>query len=283
MELCIGWLERALAVIQSEADVAVVSGQVIDFPTMPLCSTETNPEQPSNSVSTAEVSFVRGAGMYKRSVLQQVGTFNPYLYSDEEPELSLRIRQAGYRLLCLELPIAYHYSDPREAISTLIARRERNLYLGFGQNMRYHLGDKLFWPYLRERGYGCFPTLGLAAGGASLIVSAFTGRCLWFGVWCLASGLFVLLHAVRKCSVRGAIYSLIHRLLGSSHSPSRLRCGQGHTAESVFPIVRLKGGNMGQIAIMQLIGKVSGRCIGRIVQRRLLAFTRVNSAEYGQA
>jgi len=43
--------------------------------------------------------------MYRRAVLEEVGTFNPYLNSDEEPELGLRIRHAGYRILELDHPI----------------------------------------------------------------------------------------------------------------------------------------------------------------------------------
>src|SRR5205814_10040498 len=48
----------------------------------------------------SRVSFVAGgAALYRRSVLEHVGTFNPYLFSDEEPELYIRIRHAGYQVL----------------------------------------------------------------------------------------------------------------------------------------------------------------------------------------
>ena len=64
--------------------------------------------------------MVGGAAMYRRSTLEEVGPFNPWMHSDGEPELCVRIRHAGYRILKLGHPIAYHYSDPDGIISTAV-------------------------------------------------------------------------------------------------------------------------------------------------------------------
>jgi glycosyltransferase involved in cell wall biosynthesis len=214
MELCNGWLERALSVMQTMPNVAVVSGPWITLP-------KTNQRDDTSCVEFArdeengysiEGANIGGAALYRRSVLRQVGPFNPYLYSDEEPELSIRIRHAGYNILSLNHPIAYHYSDPSEAISTLIQRWRRNLWLGMGQSIRYHLGDELFWPYVKERGYGCLPTIGLAVGIICIISSILSSNWFPLIIWSSLLILLVILESLRTRSPYRTLYSLIQRI-----------------------------------------------------------------------
>ncbi|MCL4488735.1 MAG: glycosyltransferase [Chloroflexi bacterium] len=213
MALCPGWLERALAVMRDQPDVAAITGHWYDYPRADGTAGSPNPAQLKLADRDTDVSRVGGAAMYRRSVLEQVGTFNPYFYSDGEPELCVRIRHAGYRILRLGSPIAFHYSDPVEAISTLIARWKRNLWLGMGQSMRYHLGTPLFIPYVRERGYGCVPIVVLVVGLLSFLWALAMREWLWLGLW--ASGLCVIVigDALRKRSLYRALYSLVNRLL----------------------------------------------------------------------
>ena len=114
MELYPGWLEKALKVIDTKPDAAAVTGQLVDLPKTAVASYKTPTAMPDRDTAIL-VPFAGGAAMYRRSVLEAVGTFNPYLRSDEEPELCIRIRHAGYSVIQLEYPIAYHYSDPRRA------------------------------------------------------------------------------------------------------------------------------------------------------------------------
>jgi glycosyltransferase involved in cell wall biosynthesis len=213
MELCEGWVDRAIAVIQSGPDVAAVTGQVINLPpsTGSRAAPRSEPSYYGNSVT--EVSYGGGATMYRRSVLKQVGTFNPYIYSEEEPELCLRIRYAGYRILSLEHPIAYHYSDPPDRVSTLVERWRRNLNLGFGQVIRYHFGTHLLWPYIKERGYGLLPGLGLMVGLISLLLSLVSQQWKWFGFWLLMLGVIIVADAWRKRSLYLTFSSLLNRTL----------------------------------------------------------------------
>jgi cellulose synthase/poly-beta-1,6-N-acetylglucosamine synthase-like glycosyltransferase len=158
------------------------------------------------------VRHMGGAGLYRRSVLKKVGTFNPYLYSDEEPELCVRIRHAGYRVVGLNFPIAYHYTPPSETFSTLIARRRRRLYLGSGQSLRYHLGHKTLKMYLWERGYGLLPGLALVAGLLSLWWWYVAQESLLFICWTCIFILAVSVDALRKRSLYLTVASLHKRL-----------------------------------------------------------------------
>lgn len=212
MELCQGWLEKALQVMKNAADVAVVTSQVIDLPKVAAFHAKPPLKEKDTAVGR-EVAYGGGAALYRRAVLEEVGTFNPYLYSDEEPDLCIRIRHAGYRVIQLEYPIAYHYSDPDKAFPTLVGRWKRKLYLGAGQNIRYHLGSELFWPYFRERGYGCVPALGLAAGLFSFVWSFASGQWLWFSLWLALLFIIITVDAYRKRSLYRTVASLLERTL----------------------------------------------------------------------
>lgn len=209
MELCAGWLDEALAVLESHPDAGAVTGRVVD------CSLDDKPDVSAGPSAGAlrEVRHGGGAALYRRAVLEQVGPFNPYLISDEEPELCLRIRHAGYRVLQTESLIAYHFSPSRTAIATLLARRRRRLYVGYGQTMRYHLGTPLLWAYVRERGFAFAPGVWIALGLASLAWSLISGGWGWLAAWLALTVCVFAADALRKRSLYRAAFSLVHRLL----------------------------------------------------------------------
>ena len=214
MELCEGWLDQALKVIEARPDAAVVCGMVIDRPKdFQPSSTDQLPPPPAEGNGMIEVPHGGGASLYRRSVLEEVGTFNPYLYSDEEPELCLRIRHSGYIVLRLLCPIAFHYSVTWEAFTTFLDKRQGNIWLGYGQNIRYFLGTPLLWPYLRERGWAVAPALALGAGMIAAIASAVTGQWVWLGLWAAFIALLAVGIAIQKRSLKRAILSLFRRLL----------------------------------------------------------------------
>jgi glycosyltransferase involved in cell wall biosynthesis len=213
MELRPGWVRAALAVLEEKPDVAAVSGQVIDQPKSGKDYCGRAESCQLHGVVYDEVSHGGGAAVYRREVLDAVGSFNPFLYSDEEPELCLRIREAGHRIVQLRMPIADHYSDPTSAITTLFGRRRRNLYLGPGQALRLHLKSRLFMPYAKERGYGLIPAAGIAAGAGFAAVAILGRDPRWMIGWVAAVGAIVGLDAIRRRSLHRAVFGLFQRLL----------------------------------------------------------------------
>lgn len=210
MEFLASWLEPALQLFQTHAQAAVITGQVLD-----VCP-DTPPEQMpviEDVAGTREMKYSGGAALFRRDVLERVGQFNPYLCSDEEPDLCIRIRHAGYRVLKTNRAIVFHYTVPRRALSTMLARWKRNLYLGFGQNMRYHFGRPTFATYMRERGYALTPGLAIAAGAAACGWWIVTGHPALFGGFLLLGLLFVLAASIRKRSLTAVVEILLHRLL----------------------------------------------------------------------
>src|SRR5207249_11311893 len=116
----------------------------------------------------------------------------------EEPELYLRIRHAGHRVLQLDFPIVCHDSQPQETPSALLGRRKRNFLLGVGQCIRYHMGTKLLWLYLKERGlWSLTAALWLTAGLGSLLWTLITQYLIPLGLWALFCCLLLGIATVR--------------------------------------------------------------------------------------
>ena len=213
MELCCGWLAGAMEVLESAPDVGAVTGFVLNV--APGTSTAAPPATASEADrESVELSCrsVGGMGLYRRGALEQVGSFNPGFYSDEEPELCLRLRRAGFRFVRLNVPAALHFVDSQRTLSSLVARRRRRLYLGYGQILRSFLGSDLLWPYLRARGYGLLPGLVLLAGLGGLLLLVIGG--IWLGLvgWVSLLVAVIVLDALRKRSLYRACYSVLHRL-----------------------------------------------------------------------
>ncbi len=218
MDLLQGWLGPGLQAMRGTPKAGLMlSSKVIELP--PAGSTV--PPSPPEIIcggapkEVSRVSFVvGGAALYRRSVLEHVGTFNPFLYSDEEPELYLRIRHAGYRVLQLDSPLVRHYSQPQETTSGLLGRRKRNFLLGVGQCLRYHLSDELLWPYIKERGsWSLVAVFWLAAGLAGILLALLTRNVIWLTVWLGLSAFAITAAALKKRSLRRALVAAFHRLL----------------------------------------------------------------------
>jgi hypothetical protein len=107
-----------------------------------------------------------------------------------------------------------HYSVAQETFSGLLGRRKREFLLGVGQCMRYHMGSRLLWPYIRERGmWSLMATLWLGAGLGALLSSLITRDFLWVGLWTLSLAPLIGGAAWRKRSLRRGLLSMFHRML----------------------------------------------------------------------
>ena len=213
MELRPGWIENAMSLFEREPDIAVISGVVVDQPRDAAGSLDCDAPGELQLTAYDDVPHGGGAAAYRRDVLNEVGSFNPFLFSDEEPELCIRIREAGYRIVKLRQPIADHYSDPAGAISTLFGRRKRNLYLGPGQALRLHTGSRLLVPYAKERGFGLVPSAGLAGGVACALVAVIYRDPRWLFAWTAVVAAIFGLDSARKRSPHRALFGMVQRAL----------------------------------------------------------------------
>lgn len=203
MVLVPGWLEQAIALLGGEPSIAVVGGEIVDVDRRGL------DDLPAAApAGWHDVRHTGGAALHRRAVLDAVGPFNPYLRSDEEPELCIRIRQAGHRVVVIECPAVLHLGDPPDAMGTILARRRRGLYLGAGQAIRHNLGTPVLARYLRERGFGIVPGLGLAMGA----LAAASRRTGVLALWSLVVAGTISGDLVRRGSPQATARSLLLRL-----------------------------------------------------------------------
>ena len=101
-----GWLQKATEALNARKEVVVVCGRRREeFPRNSvynrLCDIEWD-----SPVGEAEV--CGGDAMMRVSALKQVGGFNPTLIAGEEPELCVRLRQGGGKILRLDAEMTLH-------------------------------------------------------------------------------------------------------------------------------------------------------------------------------
>ena len=155
--------------------------------------------------------YFAGAAIYRRSALEQVGGFNPYIISDEEPELCMRLRHAGNRLVCLPYLMCKNYTLPVDTWDYFVRRFRTNLWVGYGQVLRYYLGTGLFWMYLKERGTYVVYFIGLLISFITLLLTLFSGNTSFFGTWLLIVVAFFVVYWIKKRSLRKVWLSFVHQ------------------------------------------------------------------------
>jgi cellulose synthase/poly-beta-1,6-N-acetylglucosamine synthase-like glycosyltransferase len=197
------WLSRALACF-IEPQVAGVAGYLNDLD-------EHGQEIPyvgERGVEMKELPRLRGIAAYRRAAFEQVGPFNPYLRSEEEAELALRLRKAQWKLLHLPLPMGCH----QRGIAPLKAMW-RAWRLGRAT------GVGLAWRYACRNELGtqfCFENLRHTMIFAALCLALSPGLILWEEHYTQTAVLFLypllalmLAIAVKKRDLTGPLNYLV--------------------------------------------------------------------------
>jgi len=212
-ELIPGWLRIGIDLLQTKSEVAGVGGIFIDL--LKDAPVRSASDIPASANSLHDMGHLSGCVcLYRRVVLEQVGGFNPYLYSEEEAELALRIRRAGYRLIEIQRPAVFHrQADQPQTLSNALARSRRRLLYGGGQVLRQLFGTPLFLTFARERGRAFIPLIAMLAGVSALATTRITNDSRWIeGFVVIAIGGFFAL-AIRKHSLYQAVRSVVAHML----------------------------------------------------------------------
>jgi GT2 family glycosyltransferase len=123
-EIASGWLSRAAAELEKRTDVAAVCGQLRErHPEVSiynrLCELEW--QGPAG-----EVAACGGNAMFRVAAFRAAGGFAADLLAGEEPELCLRLRRAGWKILRVDAEMATHDA----AMTRLRDWRERTIRSG---------------------------------------------------------------------------------------------------------------------------------------------------------
>jgi hypothetical protein len=214
MELVPGWLALALSELDARPGIAAITGIIVDVDRSREAQ-KTPPREPSNSGERAltDVKYAGAAAIFRSAVLSEVGTWNPHIISDEEPELCLRLRHANHRIVRLEIPVTLHYTVPYFEIATLFGRRRRRLFLGFGQTIRSLLTDRLLLPYLAERGFMLPALAAVLLAMISIGLSVALKSAIWVEGFVAALAAVLIADSIRTRSISRPFFHLIHRVL----------------------------------------------------------------------
>lgn len=206
------WLDKGIQYLQEHQEVGAVAGSVHE-----IFEDETGRRlgflrhRYGRQNAPREEKTMGGIALYRKSVLDQVGLFNPFLAVDEEPELGLRIRRAGYKLVRLPEVMAITYGPERETFRELFRRYHTKLFT-YGTTLWYCQQDGLFKRYLFERLDHLLTYL--LAWFVFLIICIFA---IWFKLiyYVLLSGMLtgILIKILKPSLYRRLIISFVKRSL----------------------------------------------------------------------
>jgi GT2 family glycosyltransferase len=202
------WLPRALAALAKDPRLAGVTGierQIYVEGGAHVGGRENPYGFPARE---APARVLPGAAVFRRSALEAVGSFDPFLASEEEAELCYRLAKAGFSLASLPAPMVEHVSAPRRSLAEMRRRVRGRLYRGVGQVLRRSLSTGLFLDHAsRLRVFVAF-ALFLAFGLLALLAWLLAGAALPLLAWCVALAALAALLAIRKRSLREAALSI---------------------------------------------------------------------------
>lgn len=101
-----GWLDTALAMLESRLDVAIVTGRRRErFPEASIYNRLADIEW---DTPVGEARYCGGDAMIRVEAFKQAGGYNPTLIAGEEPDLAVRVRQHGWRILRIDAEMTLH-------------------------------------------------------------------------------------------------------------------------------------------------------------------------------
>jgi glycosyltransferase involved in cell wall biosynthesis len=172
-EMLPGWIETARAYLQSRQDLAVVCGRRRELHADKSMYNQFIDLEWNTPIGPAK--SCGGDAMMKIAALRQVGPFDPSVMAGEEPELSLRFRNAGWRIWRINAEMTLHDSAIRK-FRQLWRRQVRGGYGAIDVFTRFGQSDRLFASQVRSaRLWGLYvPAFTVAALLIAILVGPFT-------------------------------------------------------------------------------------------------------------
>jgi glycosyltransferase involved in cell wall biosynthesis len=139
LELCKGWLSRAVALLHVRPAAAVVTGPVsVGLSTCRGSLRAIRATSPRRRLLGCTRFRSYGEGLYRRSVLDRVGLPHPYFAYDDGAALWRSIRDGGYELVALRRlmacrhvrPVSYNLASMAAAALRVFERSRQHKHYG---------------------------------------------------------------------------------------------------------------------------------------------------------
>jgi GT2 family glycosyltransferase len=203
-----GFLEKALAVLESDPELAGVCGRLVD--SRILNSHDRRRLETANKQQTdLYVDEMGGGGLYRAIAIQNVGYLaHRWLPAYEEFELGARLRSAGWKMKRVRDVSVVHEGHPETDLMTFLRLWNNGRAKAGGRLIRSSLGKAWLGRVLKKQAYifiapaFYFVSLVFSVAMFSSILACLPSLLL------AALFLFVLL-LVRKRSLSSALYSFV--------------------------------------------------------------------------
>jgi GT2 family glycosyltransferase len=129
-----GWISRALGFIESRQDIAVVCGRRRER--YPRASVYNQLFDLEWDTPIGEASSCGGDALMRATAFEAVGGFRPLLIAGEEPELCVRLREAGWKIWRVDAEMTQH-DAAMSRLGQWWVRAVRSGY-GFAEVARLH-------------------------------------------------------------------------------------------------------------------------------------------------
>ena len=168
-EVVPGWLAHAVAYLEAHPEVAVVCGRRRErFPRSSIYNRMCDQEW---DTPVGETLACGGDALFRRSVLEQVGGYTDALIAGEEPELCVRIRARGHKVVRLDAEMTMHDAD----MTSFSQWWRRSVRAGHAFAEGAHIHGRTTGHFVRETRRACF-------WGAILPIAAVVGAVPTLGL-----------------------------------------------------------------------------------------------------
>jgi GT2 family glycosyltransferase len=149
-EIDAGWVATAIEYLDEHPHVAAVDGKLHELYYEDGRVVGSSPDVFGAGDAPAEVEGLGGNAVYRRSALERVGSFNPFIVSYEEAELAARLRRSGTVVVRLPAVMGTHRTGRRGSLQELGRRYRENLIKGYGQTLRIAIGQGTLLAHARS-------------------------------------------------------------------------------------------------------------------------------------
>jgi glycosyltransferase involved in cell wall biosynthesis len=205
------WLADAVKFLDENGEYAGVAG-VLDEEYITSAGLRTggaaNVFNQDLSRAVIDSKVLGGIALFRRSVLEEVGTVNPHLPTAEDHELCLRIRRAGWKVARIKGKMALKYTEDRQTLYEVLRRARTRMY-NYGAVLKYCQQYGAGWQYCIDTiPYLLSFALFLLCLVVALPIAVLTDKVQWYVGFVAATFLAI---AIKKRSIKGAVLSIAVR------------------------------------------------------------------------
>ncbi|MCC6349770.1 MAG: glycosyltransferase [Candidatus Eisenbacteria bacterium] len=206
VEVNASWLERALhEAASADAGLAGLWARLEEWFTDGPGERPGAPDLYRIGDAPRECDYLATLALYRTEALRATGAYDARLRSEEDFELGLRLRTAGFRLRSTGGLAGRHWSAPRPSFGEIGRRWRSGLCFGQGQVLRLYLGRAGLGSHLRRQAH----YLAMLAVWLAAPLAWAAGGAKGLAFWSLVPLGLLLLMTLRKRSARLAVHSLL--------------------------------------------------------------------------